>query len=419
MYAFSLSLLLPPVPPSVCTRAQPGSKGISLAIDGTGPVATAFREQRPTVVQDAAATGDEADYVSEFGIKDMKRAQLAREFGIQAIRFEPTKDGVVEIGRAPQLLQAEAKNFLVNPAAELFSIGASIALLILFAIDPSSASEMDEPMSMLLQVEAALTSYFVFEYAVRWWAAGTLSYALTPLMLIDLLNILPFLIKNILGIDFLGAGFGASMEGALSSLRALRILRLRKFLGREEVTRLARAVTGNPTVEVPEVQRVIARVAFSIVAIVLVSAGALWSLERPVNSAFSSYLDALYFSITTLTTVGFGDVVPISQAGRAVVALEMICAVTIIPFELTSLSRTLADDEQRRKGAGADDAKRAPAAVAPTALTRAEIAEARVTELERKLLESGSEMEELRRELSSAKAQVDALERVIARNIRQ
>ena len=46
---------------------------------------------------------------AEFGVKQMSRAQLAREFDIEAIRFEPYANGVVEIGRAPQQWDAVLK----------------------------------------------------------------------------------------------------------------------------------------------------------------------------------------------------------------------------------------------------------------------------------------------------------------------
>ena len=43
------------------------------------------------------------------------------------------------------------------------------------------------------------------------------------------------------------------------------------------------------------------------------------------------------------TTVGFGDVVPVTPTGRFVVALEMAAAVTVIPFEIAALSNAFAD----------------------------------------------------------------------------
>jgi len=82
---------------SFCSR----SKDVTLSKDGNGPVATAYREQVADFVGDGASFGGDADGGGcEFGIAQMKRADLAKEFGIQAIRFEPADGGVVEIGRA-------------------------------------------------------------------------------------------------------------------------------------------------------------------------------------------------------------------------------------------------------------------------------------------------------------------------------
>jgi len=296
-------------------------------------------------VREAGTALGGGEYVAEFEIAQMKRNELAREFEIQAIRFEPIPGGVLEIGRAPQLLQAEAKNFLINPVIEFFSLCGSVALLVLYALDPSV--DVEQTASMVTQVENSLQTYFCFEFIARWVAAGSLRFGLTPFMLIDLVNIVPFLLSRIVGLQAIEAS-----QAVLGSLSALRILRLRKFLGREEATRLLRLITGDQTAEASEVQRAVARAAFSVLAIVFVSAGVQWNLERDINDNLDSYADALYFSLSTLTTVGFGDVVPLSEPGRLAVCAEMVCAVTIIPFELTSLSRTFSEEEQRRKVLG-------------------------------------------------------------------
>ena len=43
-----------------------------------------------------------------------------------------------------------------------------------------------------------------------------------------------------------------------------------------------------------------------------------YEAEKTVNPAFSDFFAALYFGLTTLTTVGFGDIYPITPAGRVV-----------------------------------------------------------------------------------------------------
>lgn len=55
-------------------------------------------------------------------------------------------------------------------------------------------------------------------------------------------------------------------------------------------------------------------------------------LERLIDPAFDSMPQALWFSVTTVSTVGYGDYVPASGAGRIVAAVLMIAGVSLIPL---------------------------------------------------------------------------------------
>jgi voltage-gated potassium channel len=59
------------------------------------------------------------------------------------------------------------------------------------------------------------------------------------------------------------------------------------------------------------------------------------------TEGFETMFDALYFSVVTLTTVGFGDVTPVSVGGRAVTMMMIIIGVLVIPWQLTNLARTV------------------------------------------------------------------------------
>ena len=65
-----------------------------------------------------------------------------------------------------------------------------------------------------------------------------------------------------------------------------------------------------------------------------------------MNPAFSDFFAALYFGLTTLTTVGFGDIYPITPAGRGVVGLSILFGVTIIPVQLSNLANAIINDSQ-------------------------------------------------------------------------
>ena len=66
-------------------------------------------------------------------------------------------------------------------------------------------------------------------------------------------------------------------------------------------------------------------------AVVLVGGSAAWLLERHApGSTFGSWGDSLWWALTTLTTVGYGDHVPVTTAGRLVAAVVMIAGVAVL-----------------------------------------------------------------------------------------
>jgi voltage-gated potassium channel len=84
-------------------------------------------------------------------------------------------------------------------------------------------------------------------------------------------------------------------------------------------------------------QRAIARLtllrAIRLVATVALTFAAIAAfLEWIVDPAFDDFRDALWFSVTTVTTVGYGDVVPESSAGRLIASALMLVGVSAIPM---------------------------------------------------------------------------------------
>jgi voltage-gated potassium channel len=245
-------------------------------------------------------------------------------------------------------LQDTAQRILSIPGFEGTSFVFTFILLSTFAIEGTTLQS-----SVTDDLENAATVYFGLEFFTRWWASGfSVPYLLTPLMLVDVLNLLPALAMIPAGMSG-ASGLAANTFAPLRLLRALRVLRLRRLLGPAEATRLLRSVTGDPQAACTETQRVGLRVALSVLSIVLISAGVEWQLERDINPLLATYGDALYFSVTTLTTVGLGDVSPATGPGRLVLSLQMLAAVTVIPYEVASLGNAARSDAAR--DAAADD----------------------------------------------------------------
>jgi len=167
--------------------------------------------------------------------------------------------------------------------------------------------------------ETGITVVFLIEYLIRWWAKRfSIRYLFTPLAIVDLLAILPL---------FLPAG----------RLQFVRVLRLFRVLRLLRLVREREFFFGAVT----EHHLMVLRILFTVFCIVFINAGMLYELEHRENAEMSTFFDALYFSVVTLTTVGFGDVTPVSWAGKTVTMVMILIGVLLIPWMLTNLARAL------------------------------------------------------------------------------
>jgi voltage-gated potassium channel len=168
-------------------------------------------------------------------------------------------------------------------------------------------------------INNAILILFAVEYGLRLWSAeDRWGYFFSLFALIDLLSILPF---------FLGV-FDISF---IRIFRWFRILRLIRFL---ELSQGAGKVSAKTIGFV--------RVFFTLFAIVFVYSGFIYQVEHSVNPRqFATFLDAFYFSIVTMTTVGFGDISPISEAGRLLTVLMILTGIALIPWQVGDLIRQL------------------------------------------------------------------------------
>jgi voltage-gated potassium channel len=71
-------------------------------------------------------------------------------------------------------------------------------------------------------------------------------------------------------------------------------------------------------------------------------------LERLIDPAFDTYPEALWFSVTTVTTVGYGDIVPESGAGRVVATALMLTGLGLIPL-ITSVVVSILVQQRSRE----------------------------------------------------------------------
>jgi len=82
------------------------------------------------------------------------------------------------------------------------------------------------------------------------------------------------------------------------------------------------------------------RIFLTLFTLIFVYAGLIYQVEHPINSdRLVNFFDAFYFVVVTMTTVGYGDVTPLSQGGRLMTLLMIFTGVLFIPWQLSELIR--------------------------------------------------------------------------------
>ncbi|MGJ3247494.1 MAG: ion transporter [Elainellaceae cyanobacterium] len=166
----------------------------------------------------------------------------------------------------------------------------------------------------------AILIVFSVEYLLRLWSADDRQrFLLSLYSWVDLLAIVPFFL-------------GAIDISFLLILRWFRLLKLIRFIR-------GKTAFGYWT---DEDSLIFARILFTLFAIIFIYSGLIYQVEHPKNpDEFRTFLDAMYFSVATMTTVGFGDITPISEAGRLLTILMIWSGIALIPWQIGDLIRRL------------------------------------------------------------------------------
>jgi len=196
-------------------------------------------------------------------------------------------------------------------------IMASVVIVIL-----SSEQEIwDHYQYILWDIDIAIMAVFILEYLLRIWSCvederythpiiGRVRYALTPMALIDLVAILPTLLTG-LGVD-------------LRSIRIARLLRLARAL---KIVRYVEAIHIIGRV-VRSKQHQLATSLLFVSFILVITSTLMYEFEHTVQpEAFSSIPATMWWSVATLTTVGYGDVYPITPIGKILAAISAVLGI--------------------------------------------------------------------------------------------
>jgi voltage-gated potassium channel len=220
----------------------------------------------------------------------------------------------------------------------------ALVLLSVFSVVLESVPQYEQKYGPLFTaIEYVAVAGFTIEYLLRLWSApdftpyadrtptsARLAFMVSGSAIIDFLTILPFYLELVTRTD----------------LRVFVLLRLLRFF------KLARYSAGIRTlVAVMEAERK-ALVATSILLFgaVLFSATAIHIAERAAQPEnFGSIPAAMWWAIVTITTVGYGDVTPITLAGRIIASMTMVTGYVMLGLPVGIVATAFAEEIHRRE----------------------------------------------------------------------
>ncbi len=239
---------------------------------------------------------------------------------------------VIEVGRGEDRASRIVDNFLIV-----------LIILNLLAFTLETVPDIVEKYGTYLHVFDLLSvGIFTIEYIARIWTSvevpflkrlpaseARLRFAARPYLIIDLLAILPFYLSFLIDID----------------LRVLRILRLFRFL---KIARYSPALHTLIRVLLNE-RRALSGALLLMIAMLLFSSTGIYYIERSANpQAFGSIPEAAWWAMATLTTVGYGDISPVTPFGKIFGSVVMIIGLGMFALPIAIISTGFAQEMSRR-----------------------------------------------------------------------
>lgn len=242
-----------------------------------------------------------------------------------------------------RILDADSRDSPIERAGNLILAG-FIALNVVAVVLETVSSLHRRFFEVFAGLEAVSVAVFTVEYALRVATCtmdprfrgalrGRLRFMATPVALIDLLAIVPAYLPGTVTFD----------------LRYLRVIRLARMSRVLKFTRYSRTLQtfGNVVAAKRDELRWIA--AFLIVLLVLASSSMYFVEHHAQPAAFSSIPAAAWWAVATLTTVGYGDIYPVTPLGKLLGSLIALIGIGFFALPAGLLAGAFAEELARQK----------------------------------------------------------------------
>ncbi|HMO34651.1 MAG TPA: ion transporter [Gemmatales bacterium] len=221
-------------------------------------------------------------------------------------------------------------------AFEWFIQGTIIVSLIVHLIDLHIVREKDHGLlvNILHYLDLCIITIFTAEYLLRWyWSTDRWRYPFTTMAIIDLLVILPFYFSQLLDVR---------------SLRLIRMIRVLQLLKVYRYNRAMRSFFSTIRKVLPQLEII----GFILMIVVIISSTAMFNAERDAQpDKFENMADSLWWCVVSLSTVGYGDLTPVTSTGRVIASLTMLIGLglfgTFISLIGGAFITAMQDEEQQ------------------------------------------------------------------------
>ncbi|AZG36661.1 MAG: ion transporter [Shewanella psychromarinicola] len=221
-------------------------------------------------------------------------------------------------------------------AGKRFDIALMVCIVLsVLLIFIDTIERVNSPYGDYIQIaEWTFTVIFTVEYILRIYCSlNRLHYARSFFGVVDLVSILP----SYLDLIFPGANVALALR-VLRLFRVFRVLKLLRYLRDGHI--LLKAMMQS--------SRKVFMFFFAVSLIIMVLSVIMYVVEGP-NNGFTSIPQSMYWTVVTITTVGYGDITPQTPLGQAIAALTMLIGYSIIAIPTGILTAEITHEMVRTR----------------------------------------------------------------------
>ncbi len=200
---------------------------------------------------------------------------------------------------------------------------------LIFVVETSITSPFF--ISAIKIIEIVILVIFTVELVLRFYVASSKKeFFLSIYTWIDVLAVLPF-------------WFGFQSQ-FVRMFRLFRVFRFLRFLN------YSKKYVKSHAIEDFTLEKIFFfRLIFTVFMVLFVASALVFQIENNINPTINTFWDAFYFMAISITTVGYGDITPMTNIAQLIVVVTVLLGITIVPAQITSMIKYLAEQKDTKK----------------------------------------------------------------------